>query len=372
MTNLDTLRADYPDLFVLCPEDPKGLEEYLRSIGVIEANEAIRSATKAGEGNMNCTLRVALPERSLIVKQSRPWVERYPQIEAPWDRILSEARFYLLTSPHEGVSRRMPRQIMLDPDNRVLVLEDLGESSDYTSLYGGSENTLSHEDAKALVDWLSALHAIDFATKSQTGLTNLAMRALNHEHLFRFPLVAGNGLDLDAITPGLAHEAAKLITSEDYVVRVASLGADYLESGGVLLHGDFFPGSWLRTSDGPAVIDPEFAFFGPAEFDVGVLLAHLHLASQPEEVYETVIGAYEPPAGFDWPLALEFCAVEIMRRLIGVAQLPLTIGIESKRDLLEVSYKLILSEGSELPTGLSGANHLAEKIAADQSDAKRA
>ena len=39
-----------------------------------------------GEGNMNYTLRVRTNGRSIILKQARPWVEKYPVIDAPDER----------------------------------------------------------------------------------------------------------------------------------------------------------------------------------------------------------------------------------------------------------------------------------------------
>ena len=36
------------------------------------------------------------------------------------------------------------------------------------------------------------------------------MRALNHEHLFSFPLRDDNGFDLDGITPGLRMAAREM------------------------------------------------------------------------------------------------------------------------------------------------------------------
>ena len=42
-------------------------------------------------------------------------------------------------------------------------------------------------------------------------------------------------------------------------------------------------------------------------------------------------------------LVLGFAGVEVMRRLIGVAQLPLTYGLDVKRRLLDVSRCLVLT-----------------------------
>jgi len=63
--------------------------------------------------------------------------------------------------------------------------------------------------------------------------------------------------------------------SNELTLRAKELGDLYLSDGPTLLHGDFYPGSWLRTTQGIRIIDPEFAFTGAAEFDVGVFAAHL-------------------------------------------------------------------------------------------------
>jgi 5-methylthioribose kinase len=115
-----------------------------------------------------------------------------------------------------------------------------------------------------------------------------------------------------------------------------------MEDGDVLLHGDFYPGSWVRSKGGPKVIDPEFAFFGHAEYDVGVLRAHLILAGYREEFSGGVYASYDPVPGFDQALADGFAGIEIMRRLIGVAQLSLSRSLEEKQLLLERSVRLVL------------------------------
>ena len=87
-----------------------------------------------------------------------------------------------------------------------------------------------------------------------------------------------NGAQLMVHYKSSINEARALQADACYVGIVRELGALYLQDGTSLLHGDYFPGSWLQTAAGVRVIDPEFCFFGPPEFDVGVLLAHLHLA----------------------------------------------------------------------------------------------
>lgn len=47
------------------------------------ADEVVEGVEREGEGNMNCVVRVMTSRRSFILKQSRPWVEKYPGFAAP-------------------------------------------------------------------------------------------------------------------------------------------------------------------------------------------------------------------------------------------------------------------------------------------------
>ena len=83
---LKELRLAHRGLFLLSPDDANGLERHLCEISVLGKDERLEKVGRAGPGNMNCTVRATTPLRSIIVKQSRPWVEKYPQFDAPWDR----------------------------------------------------------------------------------------------------------------------------------------------------------------------------------------------------------------------------------------------------------------------------------------------
>jgi 5-methylthioribose kinase len=282
-------------------------------------------------------------ERSLILKQARPWVEKYPQIAAPWDRALVEGRFYEVVAPVSAVANVMPKLLGVDKNSRIIALEDLGEARDFTALYRGE--SLTKPELQALINWLSLLHRFFTDSEFSAEFTNQEMRNLNYEHIFDLPLREENGLDLNAITPGLAAVASVLKTDKHYVNIVRELGSLYLTDGDTLLHGDFFPGSWLQTSAGIRVIDPEFCFFGSREFDLGVLIAHLYLAQQNPDLIKFTLQCYTQ--SFDEKLMWKFAGVEIMRRLIGVAQLPLRYGLLEKTKLLELSHEFVIgNQGS--------------------------
>ena len=76
----------YPTAFFL-EKDIPAVEKYLNEQNWLNLNEKVAALEKPGEGNMNFVLRVTTNQRSFILKQARPWVEKFPQIDAPVERL---------------------------------------------------------------------------------------------------------------------------------------------------------------------------------------------------------------------------------------------------------------------------------------------
>src|SRR5436189_4107400 len=113
------------------------VERYFVSRGLVRDEGVSIGVASAGAGNMNLALRVTpATGRSFILKQGRPWVEKYQHIPAPFERTLVEAAFYSAVAIDPVVAGRMPAVLHLDRGNHVLVLEDVGDAGDFTSIYG--------------------------------------------------------------------------------------------------------------------------------------------------------------------------------------------------------------------------------------------
>ena len=330
---------------------PDKLQTYLVNKGWISPDETLLSLAKPGEGNMNYTLRVQTSARSLIVKQARPYVEKYPSIAAPVERAVIEGHFYQRVARNPTLKAAMPELLGIDHDEALLVLEDLGESSDFTHLYRGNSSGPAHvldtAELTQLVQFISLLHNQFHTHQPDPAFTNQAMRNLNAEHIFNYPFLVDNGFDLDTVQAGL--QALSIPYKQDEALKqvIAGLAEQYTSNNRAglysLLHGDYYLGSWLHTKAGTRIIDPEFCFYGPPEFDLGVMLAHLHMARQPNAVLDLVLSLYNRPDGFDETLLRQFTGVEIMRRLIGLAQLPLTLSLVEKEQLLAKATQLIVA-----------------------------
>lgn len=341
MTPRQRFASLLPQAFFVDAADADALAAYLRQRGWLSETQRIRAISRAGEGNMNLVLRIALDSgETFILKQSRPWAEKYPSVEAPAERVNIEAEYYRRTAVMPLLAAHSPRLLQADADSHILMLEDLGEGSDLSGLYRANA-VLDQATLLALMDYLVALHRRFRRPACGFVIENHAMRALNAEHIFRLPFAADSGFDLDAITPGLAAVAAGCREDAPLLARIAALERRYLATGDTLLHGDFFPGSVLRTASGIRVIDPEFCFFGDAEFDVGVLLAHLTLAAQSPALVEQGLAHYLAGVDGAFTFSVDRCwhyaGIEMLRRLLGLAQLPLTLDLAAKQTLIETA-----------------------------------
>ena len=311
-------------------DHPGPLTELARTHGWIATSYHIDALSPAGSGNMNVVLRAQLGSGgTLIFKQSLPFVAKYPQIAAPIDRLNFESEFYKAIATDDQLAAATPEIIGFDPDSHILCMADLGVASDLLSLYQQTTTETQWRPVlQTLLQWLNRLHQHTLAPDQKDRFANPAMRQLNHEHIFVIPLQAENGL---TFSTALMDFAAALRNDGQIRRNIEELGRLYLAapsdsmatSQGCLLHGDFYPASWVRGDDGRlCVIDPEFCFCGPAEFDVGVMWAHLTFSGLSQADIQSALSEYQGPDRFCWTTARQFAAVEIIRRILGVAQLP--------------------------------------------------
>lgn len=329
----------FPTAFFL-EKDIPAVNAYLNQKGWLQKDETLISLEKPGEGNMNFVLRAITNQRSFILKQARPWVEKFPQIDAPVERVSVEGQFFQALQPIASINHYAPKCLGLDTGNFILATEDLGKGADYSFVYQKNQS-LTKVDVDGITQYLSTLHQL---TVPADFPENLAMRQLNHEHIFNFPYLEENGFNLDDIQEGLQSTAMTYKTDIMLKEVIAGCGIIYLSKGKHLLHGDFYPGSWLKVGNELKVIDPEFGFVGAVEFDVGVLIAHLIMAEQSNFTIQTILNQYQRPPGFREGLLAQFTGIEILRRLIGIAQLPLSLDLATKKILMEKARQMIMEE----------------------------
>lgn len=313
----------------------KDFQNFLLLKGWLFDNEEITTVEKAGDGNMNVVLRVETNRRSFILKQSRPYVQKYQEIKAPLNRIDIEYQFYRAVN-NPTIRQHFPKILAYDPSNYLMQLEDLGDCDDMTYIY--KQRTIDKELVGSLVKLLFTIHN---STPPRGYPSNEILRQLNHQHIFALPFQLENGFQLDIVQQGLQELSIPYKNDQKIKEAVKKIGAKYLGKGKVLIHGDYYPGSWMTKGSKVFVIDPEFSFIGFAEFDLGVMSAHLFMTTMEPSSIRGVLDFYEGQP--DVQLVSQVAGIEIMRRLIGLAQLPLERSLEEKDYLLQIAKKMILT-----------------------------
>lgn len=308
---------------------------YLKKIGMLFPDEKIRDVQKAGEGNMNVTLTIKTDKRTFVLKQSRPYVAKYPEVPAPSERTEIEYQYYQTLKENPSLASFSPEVLDFDRSSWLLALAYLEDGKDFTRLYE-KESFIKEESIDLLLNYLKQLHQLvirDFPD-------NQKMKQLNHQHIFILPYLKENGFNLNQVQEGLQQLSSVVKDNPLLRKKIEVLGERYLGQGKVLLHGDFYPGSWLATGKGLKIIDTEFAFLGDPEFDLGIMLAHLKMAQVSEALIQYVIKSYP----LENALLAQYTGVEILRRLFGLAQLPLTLSLSEKKALAIVAVNLIIDE----------------------------
>jgi len=79
-------------------------------------------------------------------------------------------------------------------------------------------------------------------------------------------------------SPQLDGLVAELRADRDLKVEAQRLKHLFAANAETMLHGDLHSGSIMVTDTETRMIDPEFAFYGPIAFDVGMLLANFWMA----------------------------------------------------------------------------------------------
>ena len=311
-------------------------ENCLNNIGFLDVkNEQILSVEKPGEGNMNVVLRIRTNKRSFILKQSRPFVQKYQEIVAPIERIDVEYQFYKAVK-NKTIAPHIPKVLSYSKDNYLLILEDLGDCKDMSYLY--DERHINIVQFNQLVDIASQIHK----SVPKAYPENMELRLLNYQHIFVLPFLKESDFSLNTIQDGL-QELAYIYRNDSVLKKeISKVGEHYLLKGDTLLHGDYYPGSWMTKGNHIYVIDPEFSFMGFVEFDIGVLVAHSIMITMNIDGLETIKNRY--PEKLNNLLLAKVAGIEIMRRLIGLAQLPLKRTIAEKKLLLEMARDLILNK----------------------------
>ncbi|MEM9574171.1 MAG: S-methyl-5-thioribose kinase, partial [Pseudomonadota bacterium] len=240
------------------------------------------SVHEIGDGNLNLVFIVEGPKGSVIVKQALPYVRL---VGDSWPLPLKRAFFeyHALTRQDQRAPSSVPNVLHFDEVQALIVMERL-QPHIILRL---------HLMAGQVVHGLGAFMGRFCAQTAFRG-SDLSMAAPDKKS--DVALFAGN-VELCDITENLVFTDPYLDaemnrhTSPQLDSVVAELRADQLlkieaqhmkrtftSKAETMCHGDLHAGSIMSTSSESRVIDPEFAFYGPFGFDIGMLIGNYLMA----------------------------------------------------------------------------------------------
>ncbi len=301
--------------------DERNLPDYLRSLGLV-SHASVVEVLPAGDGNINWVRRAVALEfgHSWIVKQARSALEAFPEYTAPTERIEFEARYFGLVSNFDD-GPICPRIEHFDVENSVLVLEDLSDSHRMDDLLGLNRNVT--EAAAKLAGFLGRVHDGTSAGDLAGSFQNHAMQRLHGDHIFFLPY-RDNDFPL---SPAIAEIAASIRDNANLVSIIDAAYRRYLDPRGALVHADVQPSNILIKAGAPKLLDAEIAHIGDPAFDIGILLAHLRLASIARKSRVDISCVWDAYAnGFTKtksPLfrdVARYAGIEMLRRMLGAAR----------------------------------------------------
>ncbi|MBR9867696.1 MAG: S-methyl-5-thioribose kinase [Oceanospirillales bacterium] len=247
------------------------------------ADESLR-VEEIGDGNINFVYRVSGDSNSLIIKQALPYVriigEGWPLSQ---DRVRIEAEALQLEAKH--CPDLVPRVYSYDAEQCAIVMEDIGAFENLRIVMVRRQKLplLAEHLGRFLSDTLfytSDLYLDTYEKKSLVkGFINPDLCKISEELFFWDPYCDHERNSINAF---IRADAEQLWQDNALKLEVARLKVKFLNQAETLLHGDLHSGSVFANQSGTKIIDPEFAYVGPAGFDIGSIIGNylLNVAGQ--------------------------------------------------------------------------------------------
>jgi 5-methylthioribose kinase len=250
---------------------------------------------EVGDGNLNLVFIVTGETGAVIVKQALPYVRL---VGESWPLPLKRSFFeyHALKRQHARDPGMVPEILHFDQTQAIIVMEfltphiilrralidgqrlpkvgrDLGLFVART-LFRGSDLSMVTREKKADVALFS---------------DNVELCDITENLVFSDPYFEAT-LNRHT-TPHLDPLVAELRSDRDLKVEAQRLKHLFTAKAETLCHGDLHTGSVMVTEAETRVIDPEFAFYGPISFDVGMLIANFWMSYFSQAGHETAPGA---------------------------------------------------------------------------------
>ncbi|MAS14825.1 MAG: S-methyl-5-thioribose kinase [Nitratireductor sp.] len=236
---------------------------------------------EVGDGNLNLVFIVEGEAQTLIIKQALPYVRL---VGDSWPLPLKRSFFeyHALTRQEKRSPGTVPAVYYFDEAQALIAMEFLSPHIILRrALIEGQELPKIGRDL-GLFMARTLFRGSDLSMKAADRKADLALFADNvdlcditESLVFTDPYFEA---PMNRHTPGLDALVKELRSDRDLKVAAQRMKHLFASKAETMVHGDLHSGSVMVTKDDTRVIDPEFAFYGPMAFDVGMLLANYWMA----------------------------------------------------------------------------------------------
>ncbi|WP_088036316.1 S-methyl-5-thioribose kinase [Evansella clarkii] len=265
--------------FTMSEED---VTDYVKTELNYFKEDAELSCKEIGDGNLNYVFLVK-DERnneSVIIKQAGPVARISDEFKVSPDRNRIESEILKLQGKlAEGF---VPEVYHYDPVMNCMAMEDL---SDHTIMREALINKetfplFSDHITTFLVNTLLLTSDVVMNHKEKKELVkdfiNPDLCEISEDLVFTEPFY--NCTRNDVFPEIKSFVEREIWNDEELKLEASKLKFDFMTNAQSLIHGDLHTGSVFIKPDSTKVIDPEFAFYGPAGYDVGNVIANLIFA----------------------------------------------------------------------------------------------
>ncbi len=239
------------------------------------------SLDEIGDGNVNLIFRLSGPSGQVLIKQAVPYLRC---VGESWPLSVRRNYFeYKALEAHAAVAAEyLPRVLAFDEASAAMVMEFL---ADHVILRRGvMQGIVYPKFSEHITDYMAKtlfftsdlfLSAGEKKQKMKLFCDNVDLCKITEDLIFTDPYRVAETNRWT--TPQLDSIARAFASDVELKVAITELKAKFLSASEALIHGDLHSGSIMVNQQETKVIDPEFAYYGPMGFDVGLLLANFFL-----------------------------------------------------------------------------------------------
>ncbi|MGO4641479.1 S-methyl-5-thioribose kinase [Mesorhizobium sp. 2RAF45] len=238
---------------------------------------------EVGDGNLNLVFIVEGAGGAAVVKQALPYVRL---VGDSWPLPLKRSFFeyHALTRQEARAPGSVPAIYHFDEGQALIIMEYLAPPHIILrrALIDGRQLPNIARDI-GLFMARTLFRGSDLSMVTKDRKADLALFADNVELCDITENLVFSDPYFDAkmnrhTSPQLDGIVAELRADRDLKVEAQRLKHIFAANAETLLHGDLHSGSIMVTDTETRMIDPEFAFYGPMAFDVGMLLANFWMS----------------------------------------------------------------------------------------------